>query len=398
MIVHERGLDQQSFAASMVEVRRVHGKQVLQQVREMASLAFGQGGVTPAEYYAWRLYDDRLSREDKQRFTGVKAMRKVWRACNFEQDWSGLVWDKMAFYAMMKGFGFPVPKTRFVYHRSRSFGPLPVANTPETFAGLLRQTSDYPLFFKPNGSYQSLGAAAVEGIDVRNDKLVMADASTVDVASFVDSVSRYAEDGYIVQKRLQPHSSLKAICGDNLSTVRALVILTANGPRLLRAAWKLPSQHNIADNYWRPGNMMASIDPDTGRALRLVSGFGIRLQEFDREPATSRRVTEMIVPDWAQLRNLSLAATSALGHLRLVGWDIGITAKGPVIVEANATPDFGLHQIAEGQGMLSNEFTAFVRFCKSEARRLSAEKRRRSRTMVAGEIAQLRAHSRLSKS
>jgi hypothetical protein len=179
--------------------------------------------------------------------------------------------------------------------------------------------------------------------------------------------------------------------------VRALVILTAEGPRLLKAAWKLPSEHNIADNYWRPGNMMASIDPDTGRALRLVSGFGTRLQEFDREPATSRRVTEMIVPDWAQLRNLSLAATGALGHLRLVGWDIGITKTGPVIVEANATPDFGLHQIAEGQGMLSDEFTAFVRFCKSEARRLSAEKRRRSRTMVAGEIAQLRAHSQLNK-
>jgi len=48
--------------------------------------------------------------------------------------------------------------------------------------------------------------------------------------------------------------------------------------------------------------------------------------------------------------------------------------------------------------MLSDEFTAFVRFCKSEARRLSAEKRRRSRTMVAGEIAQLRVHSRLNKS
>jgi hypothetical protein len=270
-----------------------------------------------------------------------------------------------------------------------------VANTPETFAGLLRQTSDYPLFFKPNGSYQSLGAAAVEAIDVRNDKLVMADGSPVEVASFVESVSRYADDGYIAQKRLQPHSSLKAICGDNLSTVRALVMLTAAGPRLLKAAWKLPSEHNIADNYWRPGNMMASIDPDSGRALRLVSGFGIRLQEFDREPATSRRVTEMIVPDWAQLRNLSLAATSALGHLRLVGWDIGITAKGPVIVEANATPDFGLHQIAEGQGVLSDQFTAFVQFCESEGRRLSAERKRRARTMVGGEIAQLRAHSRL---
>ena len=396
-IVHKRGLEQRSFAQSMIEVRRIHGKDVMRQVWEMAAVAFGTGGVAPAEYYASRLYDDRLSDGDRGEFAGAKAMRRIFKACNFEEDWLGLVWDKLALYAILKGFGFPVPETRFVYHRSRTLGPMPVANSPEAFASLLRQSRHYPLFFKPNGSYQSLGAAAAKRFDSKSDKLLMADDSCIEVSSFVGSVERYAENGYLAQSRLAPHPSLKPICGDNLSTVRALVMLTSDGPRLLKAAWKLPSQQNIADNYWRPGNMMAAINPETGKVTRLVSGFGVGLEEYTIEPATSRPVANLQVPDWSQVKELSLAATSALGHLRLIGWDIGVTDKGPVIVEANETPDFGLHQIAEGRGVLTEEFMSFVQYCKAEERRLRAERKRFGKEIIATDFAQLRAHSRLGK-
>jgi len=396
-IVHERGPDQRSFAESMVEVRRAFGKDVMRQVREMVALAVAEGSITPAEYYAWGLYDTRLSDAERLSFAGFKAMRKIWKACNFEEDWQGLVWDKIAFYAMMQGFGFPVPETIFVYHRTRSIGTLPVAGTPDAFAGLLRKCRTYPLFFKPNGSYQSLGSAAARSFDKKNDKLIMADGKAVDLASFVDSVDRYAQDGYLAQRWLRPHPSLQAICGDNLSTVRALVILTGEGPKLLNAAWKLPSPNNIADNYWRPGNMMAAVDPATGQAIRLVSGSGIDLQVSEVEPATSRPVHQMQVPNWAHVKELALSATDALSHLRLIGWDIGLTDKGPVIVEANQTPDFALHQFAEGRGMLTEVLVSFVKYCKAENRRLTAERRRRNRRLAAAEFAQVRAHARLRK-
>jgi hypothetical protein len=371
------------------------GKTVMAQVKEMASLSFGRGKVTPGEYYDWLLFDDTISAEEKSRFAGLKAQRKIWEVCNFDRGWRGLAWDKIAFYALMKGFGFPVPETVFVLHKRRSFGGIPTGHTEEALSQFLRNEASYPLFCKPNSSLQSLGAAAISGFNNKNGTLVLGDGRLLPPEEFVREVSRYADDGYMVQKRLPPHESLIPICGNNLSTVRMLMILRGGEPRLIHAAWKLPSPDNIADNYWRRGNMLTEIDPDRGRAVRLTIGVGVNQTILDKVPGTDMSVQELPVPDWPAVRDLAFSATSALGHWRLVGWDIGLTKKGPVLVEANNTPDVGLHQIAERRGILTAEFLAFMAECRIEAKRSRDRDKQALRAMRSKVIAQAREHAKM---
>jgi glutathione synthase/RimK-type ligase-like ATP-grasp enzyme len=45
---------------------------------------------------------------------------------------------------------------------------------------------------------------------------------------------------------------------------------------------------------------------------------------------------------------MALAAHAELSALYLIGWDIAITARGPVILEANKAPDVEIEQRLDG--------------------------------------------------
>ena len=48
------------------------------------------------------------------------------------------------------------------------------------------------------------------------------------------------------------------------------VLVDDAGPVLLRASWKIPSGETVADNFWRSGNMLAGIDVETGKIIRVL--------------------------------------------------------------------------------------------------------------------------------
>jgi hypothetical protein len=174
------------------------------------------------------------------------------------------------------------------------------------------------------------------------------------------------------------------------------VALDRGRPSVLKAALKLPSFENIADNYWREGNMLGSIELDTGRITRLVTGFGLNLRVLDPLPALAAQVGDLAVPQWDRVKRLALEATAAVGHLNLLGWDIALAEQGPVIVEANANPDLSLHQICEGRGMQTSEFSAFIEKCRTERARLVALSRTQTRQMIAKDISQIKARASLA--
>ena len=61
------------------------------------------------------------------------------------------------------------------------------------------------------------------------------------------------------------------------------------GPKIIRACWKIPAGVNMADNYWRAGNLLAQIDMHSGRVLRVSSGAGLDVRCHDAHPDTDAR-------------------------------------------------------------------------------------------------------------
>ena len=338
---------------SMRSVAQDYGKNILSQLAEMAMLSAATGKLTPKDYFFYALYDDRkFAFEEKKRFVGHSAQMALNYICN-DDDWRAVAKDKIAFAQFFEQRGFPVARILAAYHVQKEFAAISPLRTPDEMKTFLEKAS-YPLFGKPVSGMDSLGAARLEAFDESSNELVLGDSRRVEIDQFIGEAIQF-EDGYIFQEVLHPHPDIAAICGDRIGNVRMVVVLSDSGPELLRALWKIPAGSNIADNMWR-GNILGSLDLDTGRVLRATQGLGPKRREVDAHPNTGRPLKGTMLPQWSDAKALCLDAAKAMPGLRLQAWDISICDSGPVLGEVNSGGDYYLPQLAADKGMLEGKF------------------------------------------
>lgn len=336
-------------------------------VRDLVRLARGPGRLKPYEYFFLCLYEgDRLTPQQRREFMGDRA-RVVLHRQAIESAWLAATYDKLLFLSAMKGQELPVPALLAVYGGRRFAAAARLADGP-ALAAWLRAGATFPFFSKPVESTGSAGTASIEAYDAASDELVSADGRRVGVAQFVAEVARYRERGYIVQERIATHSELRPVCGPGVSACRMLVRVENGVPALHRATWKIPAGANLADNFWREGNMLGAIDPATGQITRVVRGMAVDTTEVENHPDTGQPLKGRILPAWEAMKALALEAASTFPALWLQGWDIAISERGPVIFEVEG--DGGgaqMTQHAQGRGLLDPEFVAFLERWKQAA-------------------------------
>jgi hypothetical protein len=370
--VVEPGLD---LASTLRVITTKYGKTYQRLLLDLAKASFGPGKLSYDEFIGLRLFDDAwLAGADSSAFVGLDAERRIWMAANNNSEWWGLMRNKLAVTTLLGGYGFPVIPTQALYSDALCMRGVPVMREPEALAGFLRSSRDYPLFGKPMDSQRSLGSIGLEAYDSGSDCLVAGERH-IPVDDFAAAVAEHYKGGYIFQRRVAPHAGVRRIAGNRLATVRAITILTEEGPQLLRALWKIPAGDNVADNYWRTGNLLATLELETGCVVRVVRGTGLALQEVTEHPDTGAGLVGVEVPNWRDIVGVALEAASALAEVPLIGWDMAAVEGGALIVEPNFTPDFFMTQLADRRGMLDARFNAFLAGCKASAQRTKQTRR-----------------------
>ncbi len=150
----------------------------------------------------------------------------------------------------------------------------------------------------------------------------------------------------VVQRRLRNHPTLTDLAGESLLVVRVMTCLDAHGrpqitDAMLRVLAKLePGWRRGADDEW-----VAAVDVDTGILGQMTGDVPETCTAWhDTHPITDAAVTGRRLPHWPALRALALAAHHGFRDRTIIGWDIAITADGPLIVEGNPNPDVLLIQ------------------------------------------------------
>lgn len=343
--------------------RHEKGKSYAAQVAEIFSLSRGVGKLTPQDYYYYRLYDDALyDMAAKRRFLSERTHFGIIKRC-CDVRWWAMADDKLAANSLLRAHGAPIPELQAVFDPGfRKIAGRALRDARE-LAGFLRQEARYPLFAKQVGGVASFGAWALDGHDAHTGEMILAGGARLGLDDFVEQITGAEGDGYLFETRLGPHRDLLTICGDRVSTVRMVVILPESGPELLHAVWKVPVGANIADNFWRQGNMLAAVDTASGRITRVIQGTGPDLVEVDVHPDTGKLLRGAVLPDWDRLTRLCLNCAGIFPKLRYQSWDIALCPEGPVIVEVNTGSAFLLPQLATGQGFLDERFRAFLEAC-----------------------------------
>lgn len=350
------------FSAShcLSAVAQLYGKSPLAQVSDFMRLHFGPGRLTLQEYYQFRLFDDdRYSPEAKREFLGFKAQQRLY-ARHIPMNWRATVGDKIVFYALFAGLGLPIPHTKALLHPGRELAGAPSLRDTAALEHYLRDPKTYPFFGKPVDGIFSLGVVSAEAYDANADCVVLSDKRQIAVSEFVSATAEYFGRGYLLQERLEPHPDVAPQCDNRVSTVRLMILLGPDGPEIFQALWKISGGGNVADNFWRDGNMLAALDIVSGRVERIVRGVGPSQETLTDHPETGLKLQGFELPYWQSVTDLALRAARAVPGLPLQAWDIALCPNGPVLVEANIGGDLNLPQIASGSGIMRGRLARFI--------------------------------------
>jgi hypothetical protein len=332
-----------------------------QVVRDFAGLAFGPGKVSFNDYIRLRLYDHAYwDACDRRSVVGQRRNRDLCVEINFRHDWFGLVDDKVASIAYLSAYGLPTSKIAAIFAPRLKTGARHILCDREALQQFLSCADAYPLFGKPADGYQSLGSIALRQPHPERGELETIGGSRISFDEFIEDVLNHYDGGYLFEHFLTPHPDAIKLHGERLGTARILTLSGPDGARIFRASWKIPAGPNMADNFWRSGNLLAKLDLATGTIERAVAGTGFDMVAATQHPDTGAALVGAPIPTWAQLREVALEGARLMRHIPMIGWDIAATAQGPVIVEMNETPDFFLNQFAHAQGMLEPEFIEFA--------------------------------------
>lgn len=151
---------------------------------------------------------------------------------------------------------------------------------------------------------------------------------------------------YTIQEVIKQHEVMSALNCSTVNTVRLTTFLLKDKVVALAALIKVGNKDVRVDNYKHGGHMIG-IDLTTGRTLDWALDINYsKVKELPTGVDLSNNGVE--VPYFKELVDMAIKCHYEIPRIRMVGWDIAIDEKGPVIIENNFSCDFRMHQVLTG--------------------------------------------------
>lgn len=338
------------------------GVPILRQLAEAIPLRFPPSRLGFSEYFDYRLFDPHMAYAEKRRFVGWRGEPALDRA-NHPQ-WQLYADDKLALLHLLSQAHIPQPSLYAVYCRkSRDCYGMSCISTAENLVDWLRACRTFPLVAKPIHGGFGRGVYLLEAYDHAVDELMLAGVGRMATEKFVAGLTDPEGLGYLFQEALNPHPALAEINCRRLSTVRVMTLTEPDGGiSIYRAVWKIPRRGNVIDNFesGTTGNLLGRIEMDSGQILKVIQGFGLERQFLEVHPDSGLSFLGLELPDWQELKNLTIASARLMPEFRFQHWDMAITDRGPIPLEVNMFAAGGteLSQIVEQRGLLEERLMA----------------------------------------
>ncbi|WP_343486606.1 sugar-transfer associated ATP-grasp domain-containing protein [Allomuricauda sp. d1] len=149
----------------------------------------------------------------------------------------------------------------------------------------------------------------------------------------------------IYQEGVIQHENLNLLYANSINTIRIdTYIDNRNQINILSSGIRIGTGNNYVDNI-SSGGVFVPADPSTGKLGKysfqsMIHGG----KKYTHHPDTKVEFLDFQIPFFEEAKDLCLQLTKHLPS-RLIGWDIAITPKGPIVIEGNTRPGFLLGEI-----------------------------------------------------
>lgn len=238
-----------------------------------------------------------------------------------------LLEDKYVFDRIMSSFGFPLAEMLATISNHEVFFLKTLRRIP------LSELSTYELdaFFK---MFTKWGGSAVHKLTITNGQIEIDNQP-----SDMDKVATITKNSfYVLQQAVYQHRELNRLNETSVNTIR--MITTHNGHRAeIHCCFiRMGRKGSLVDNI-NMGGIGCGIDAE-GRLFSQAIDSNNDSLRVDIHPTSGTRFSEIVIPFYADARDLVLKMHESFHCFFSIAWDIAITENGPIVIEGN--PQAGL--------------------------------------------------------
>ena len=162
----------------------------------------------------------------------------------------------------------------------------------------------------------------------------------VNADNYQEVLSSYSTN-CIVEDFIKQHRFLSEIFDDSVNTLRILTLKNEEKPVVIKAVLKLGRYNTQNMDHFQNGGICVDIDMKSGILLKGKSSFKyFEDGEYISHPETGFKFYKKHLPYFEEAKKVAIKAHKLFPSLKIIGWDIAITEKGPCVVEGNRIPDF----------------------------------------------------------
>ena len=147
----------------------------------------------------------------------------------------------------------------------------------------------------------------------------------------------------IVQPFIDNHPDIGCVSNGALAALRIITGINGEGEaEFVASLLALPHGHHVSS----VAGILCAITPETGRIRRAMTPDGTPVSHH---PDTGILITDIRLPFWHESHDLVRRAHAAgFARFPFLGWDVALTADGPVLLETNSGWGAMFHQMLDG--------------------------------------------------
>lgn len=158
--------------------------------------------------------------------------------------------------------------------------------------------------------------------------------------------SKLIED-YIIQDK-----KMAKLNPSSINTLR-IVTLYSEGVSTIICTYLRVGNNRIVDNF-NGGGMVVPVNTDTG--IIEYNAIDKAGNIYEKHPTTGTKFIGFKIPQFEEAKKVCLEASKVIPEVGYVGWDVGISVKGPCIIEGNDYPGHDIYNLpihrTDGIGVL----------------------------------------------
>jgi len=248
--------------------------------------------------------------------------------------------NKLYFYLYYSQFGIHLPKI-IAFNHGNMF-------TTDGSNIIIKSTDEFKDYFlklfahNPDSSILFI-KRIYSSASGRNIYLLEANRLMEDYPLLDDTFRKIVSSEYVFQQRVNQHSELNRLNPYSLNTIRFDTFIDLEGNVEIISGFLKMSTNNLPVDNNMSGCCGVGIDLSTGQLRKngyskiKMSGVGI----LTEHPVTGVKFENFVVPMINEAKELVIKSARLMPGLRMVGWDVGITEDGPVLIEGNS--DYGIN-------------------------------------------------------